>query len=1065
MKKFTMLLVCLAMFGIHVANAQQRTITGTVTSAEDGMGLPGVSVSVKGTTLGAATDIDGKYALKVPQDAQILVFSSVGMQTQEITIGASNNISVVMKASTVDVDEVMVVAYGTVKKSSFTGSAASVPASKLEKIQTSDASKALEGVVSGVTISSASGSPGSDTQIRIRGIGSINASSEPLIIVDGSPYPAALSTINSADIASFNVLKDAASAALYGARGANGVVLITTKSAKAGKTVVNFDGKVGYNYRGVPEYDIIKDPATYYETFWQSLYHNFIYDYGLPEATAATIASGHPGAGLIARLGYNIYNVPNNEVVLTNGKINPNASLKYKDGDWNDWAKLLYEPRIRQEYNLSVSKGTEKSKIFFSAGYLNDKGYNINTYFKRLTTRLKYNGEIYPWLKFENNIQYTNTDRNAIIEGNNYTNTFSWTRYMPPIYPVYKRDINGDIVVDPFTNKKVYDDGTVNFDPNGNLVNGARAYAGNMNLVATQREDMREFITDMLTDDAGLTVLLPFDFELSSNLTLSKNWNKNTRFQTPILGDALAFGGRSTKTRTSYTSLNFNQILRWSKRFDNNLEITGMLGHESFGSVFDYFWGTKTGFLDTRNTELDNGTKIEGLGSYKRGYSLEGYFSQFTFAYMNKYYLSLSGRRDASSVFHPDHRWGNFWSVGGSWRVSQEDFYESIKEWVPNLKVKASYGAQGNDFLFDATGVYRNYSPYQNLYTTSSDGSNIAVLNTFMGNKKVTWETNLNLNAGIEFSLKNDVLTGEIDFFQRKTTDMLFNLPVPQSTGFTSKPVNIGNMENTGVEITLGSRVLDLDNFKWNVNANATHYKNKITKLPDEFKKDGIIRGVQRLKEGGSIYDFYVVKWGGVDPKDGNALYMLKNKKEDTEYKAVPLNESKAQFSKQTIGTSLPYLQGGFGTDFEFFGFDLSAQFSYALGGLVYDAQYANLMDPSNNDSNWHKDILDSWKKGNENSSLPRLEIDNRKLNYTTDRFLTDASYLAFRNVTLGYTLPKNIINKAKIQYVRVYFVVDNVALWSKRKGLDPRMSISGAAGSASYSPIRTASFGINVKF
>ncbi len=563
-----------------------------------------------------------------------------------------------------------------------------------------------------------------------------------------------------------------------------------------------------------------------------------------------------------------------------------------------------------------------------------------------------------------------------------------------------------------------------------------------------------------------MTISLPHNFELASNLTLAKEWYEYTTFQNPLIGDAKDYKGRSTKERESRTSVNFNQIIRWNADFDNEFTANAMLGHESYLQDYSYLMGQKTGFLDTQNTDLVNGAIIEGTNSYMRKYRLEGYFSQVSGSYLNKYYLSLSGRRDASSVFHPDHRWGSFWSVGSSWRISEEKFFTGMKSVFSDLKLKASYGLQGNDYLYlPNSTIYRNYQPYQNLYETTSDGSDISLSPKYMGNEEVTWEKNHNLNVGLEFKTACNVLNGEIEFFQRKTSDMLFNLPVPQSTGFTSQPTNIGDMRNTGIEITLNSQIINTKNIRWDLGVNLTHYKNKITRLPDQYEKDGLIRTYQRLTEGGSIYDFYMVKWGGVDPETGEALFMLKEKAEDTEFTAQPYNSTKAGFSKQTIGGALPKMQGGFNTTFEAYGIDLSMQFSYSVGGKILDWQYQNLMDPTKGDSNWHTDILKSWTPENASDTYPRLEFNNQSLSQLSDRFLTDASYLALRNVSLGYSLPQSTINNLRMQGVRIYVVSDNVALWSKRKGLDPRMSISGDRTVATYSPIRTVSVGLNIKF
>lgn len=1071
-KRLAIFLASMLFVGVQLLQAQTTRITGTVTSSEDGMPLPGVSVIVKGTTVGSATDINGKFELNAPANSVMLTFSFIGYVTQDVAIGGRAIVDVVLTPDSKQIEEVIVVAYGTSTKQSFTGSVSSVGEKQITKIQTSNVSKALEGMVAGVTVSAPSGRPGGETSIRIRGIGSINSSSEPLLIVDGSPYEGSFNTINPADIASFNILKDAASAALYGARGANGVILITTKKGKSGETVVNFDAKYGYNFRGVPEYDIITSPSEFYEKSWLSLYNSYRFaPTPMDDATAAATASNRlifhfdPVEGWLSRLGYNIYNVPNDQVVLANGKINPAAQIKFTDSDWNDWYGSLFKPQKRSEYNLSISKGNENSRTYFSVGYLDDKGYTLNSYYKRLSTRLNYSSSIYKWLDFDNNIQFTTSEANeSAANSSSYVNTFSWARFMPAIYPVYKRNMDGTFELD-VNDKKLYDFGNAVYATDGTLLQGTRAYAGNANIVGTQNEDMDYLKTSMLTNSAKAIVKLPLNFKVTLNATLAREWYFRNRFQTPIGGDALMFGGRGTRSYTNRDAVTIYQLLNWNYKY-NDFNIGALLGHEYYQTDLSYLTGSKTGFLDPDNTEFTNAAKMEDLNSYSRQYKLEGYFSQLTVDYKEKYYLSASARRDASSIFHPDHRWGTFWSVGGAWRVSEEAFFAGLKDVVNSFRLKASHGAQGNDYLFLANSTNRAYSPYVNLYEVSSDGSEVSLLNKYKGTKDITWETNINSNVGFDAAFLNGMFNLEFEVFQRTTKDMLYNLPIDPSTGFSTEPRNIGDMRNRGFELTLNANIINTEKIRWSAGANITHYKNEVISLPEVFKESGIVSGSYRLKEGSSRYEYYMVKYAGVDPTNGNALYYLKNANHaDSLYHAQPYNATKAGYSKQECGSSLPDLQGGFFTQLEAYGVDFSANFSYGIGGKINDGQYASLMNSSKAEGNWHADINDSWSYENPDGKYPRIEYNNQNLAQASDRFLTDASYLALRNVTLGYTLPKNLTTKYGMDNVRFYFVVDNVALWSKRKGLDPRMYLSGDASTAVYSPIRSMSVGLNVKF
>ncbi|PVX52558.1 TonB-linked SusC/RagA family outer membrane protein [Balneicella halophila] len=1041
MKKLMFLLVFLAL-GISSAWAQ-KTFSGKVIGP-DGLGLPGVSVVEKANPInGVATDIDGNWTLTVPGDNTILEFTAIGMKPVELAASEAATVNMVADAQVLD--EVMVVAYGTAKKSTFTGSAVQVDNEKLEKTQASDAAKALEGVVPGLTVTNSTGRPGSSSTLRIRGIGSLNASSAPLIILDGAPYSGQLNSINTQDIENISVLKDAASAALYGARGANGVILITTKKGKEGRVQVTFDARLGQNQRGVPEYDIMEDPGVYYTTYWEALKNSQIYGEGGSDNPAQWASDN-----LIPELGYNIYNVADNQVVDVNGNLTT-SPIRYADGsDFNDWIDVLYDPELRQEYNLGITKGTEDNKIYFSLGYLDDKGFNLNSGFERISTRIAYETQIYEWLKVNASSQYAQTESTyPSDEENNFSNTFMWTRSIAPIYPVYKHDADGNILTDE-NGKKLYDDSL------------DRKYAGGFNLIGQQ--EMNELLTkdNYLTNNLRVDIDLPAGFKFSTTATQYINWWKYSDFKNPLIGDGAAYGGILYKENNSYETFNFNQILTWEKEFDL-FDLNAMLGHETYQAEGEYVYGEKRSLLDPELTEFQSAATISSLGSYTTDYKVEGYFGQITADIDDKYYFSASLRRDGSSVFHPDNRWGTFWSLGASWRLNEEEFLRDT-EWINSLKLRVSYGAQGNDYLYlPGSSSARAYTPYTNLYSISSDGTQSIYGPTYKGNKDITWEKNKNFNVGLEFNIFDGALAGELDFFQRKTDDMLFNLPIPSTTGFSTEPVNIGNMKNTGFEFNLTSRVYSNDDININVGVNGIHYENEVLNLPDEFKEEGIATGNRIIKEGGGVYDLWMVKYAGVDPENGDALYYIFD--EDTnDFVAKPSSEhSTDKVNKQLIGSSIPDLDGGFFANGSFYGVDLGLQFSYRIGGKVYDGLYAGLMSAGDAGNNWHTDILNRWTPENTTTDVPRVQTNSQKLISSSDRFITDATYLSLRNVTLGYTLPTATVENIGLKALRVYVAADNVYLWSKRKGFDPRLTLSGSQSYSKNSAIRTISLGVKV--
>ncbi|MBM0659818.1 SusC/RagA family TonB-linked outer membrane protein [Capnocytophaga genosp. AHN8471] len=1022
--------------------AQEITIKGTVKD-QDGLELPGAAIVIKGTNKGIATDGNGAFEIKAHQ-GDILVFSTIGYAPKEVKVGKERNLNIVLSVDVLQLEgtEVVAVAYGTTDKKSFTGSMATIKAETIQAKQSSDVAKTLEGAVAGVQISTSSGQPGSNSAIRIRGIGSINASSAPLIILDGVPFEGTLNAINNSDIESVNVLKDASSSALYGARGANGVVLITTKSGSKGRLSITLDSKLGFNYRGIPEYDIISSPGEYYETLWSALYNQNRYAQNQADALARTNAS----QSLINNVGtgYNIYNVADDQVVLSNGKLNPAATIKYSDAaTFNQWEKALFNSRVRKEHNLSMTKGTEYNSFYFSFGYLGDEGYNMNTYFNRYATRFSYKGDITTWLKANASSMITYTEQQGSTEDNGYDNPFAWTRTIAPIYPIYEHDANGNRL-------NTYDYGIT------------RKFNNNTNPVATQRENLNYNRDYYFNQSLSLDAKLLKNFTFSVNGNFYANFYDVNYFTTPLGGAGKNYGGSATKYKSDNTVLTFNQLLRYNKNWDN-YGIEALLGHESYKKRFGTIEGGKKNFVDPYNSEFNNAAVLSSLTSYTRRYFVEGYFGQINANYQQKYYLSASLRRDGSSVFAPENRWGTFWSVGASWLLSEEKFLEKAK-FIDLIKLKLSYGVQGNDELYLPGSYSRSYVPYMTLYSVSTNGNTPGLVASYKGNRNITWEESGNLNAGIELALFNNRLTLEADYFIKKTNNLLFDMPLPASTGFSSEPRNVADMVNKGFEFSLGVTPIRTDKVEWTISLNGLHYKNEITRLPEELREKGLTRGYQILKEGGSIYDFYMVKWGGVNPVNGDAQFYIKNTATG-EYELKGSADYDSTNSKQYVGTSIPDLQGGFGTTLSAYNFDLAIQFSYQFGGKFYDSQYANLMHSGDLGRTWHTDIRNRWTPENTTSDIPRLEFANQKLLSLSDRFMVSSNYLSLRNVSLGYTFKQEIVEKLGLTKLRYYLTADNVYLWSKRKGLDPRTSLAGDNDDAVYSPIRTVSMGLTLNF
>ena len=963
--------------------------------------------------------------------------SFVGMQSQEANIKAQMTIS--LKADSEMLDEVMVVAYGTAKKSSFTGAASTVKGEKIQKMQVSNVSKALEGAIAGVQTVSSSGTPGSSSSIIIRGLGSISSSQSPLIVVDGVPYEGSLNSISTQDIESLTVLKDAAANSMYGARGSNGVIIITTKGSKSGKARINFEARYGFNKRGVGDYDIISDAGEYYEMMYESIRNSLVDEMGWGGAsqyTANNLISGY--------LKYNKFKgVADNALIdPATGKLNP-AAKEYK---WKDsWQKDPYENGARQEYNVNISGGSETTQAYASFGYLSDEGIMVGSNFDRVSARVKVDQKIGKYVKVGGNIAYANTNQTTFgSTGSNYSNIFMFSQNIGPIYPIYMYDNEGNLMYD--------EKGKVRYDFN-------TPYAAPQNPLAVAKENINELMRDNLSSRGYIEANFLNDFKFTVNVAYDVFNSAQTEFATPIGGDAENVGGRGYKYFYRNGVLNVNQLLNWNRSFGQH-NVSVLLGHETKNDKYRYMYGHMTNFADPSNPEFSNASQYQGLSSYTSEYALEGYFMKGEYNYADKYYLTASYRRDGSSRFHKDNRWGSFWSVGASWRMKEESFLKNV-DFIDNLKIKASYGTQGNDNV----GYAHNYS---DLYTVERVDGEAAFTKVLRGNKDLTWEKSNNFNVGFELGLW-DRIDVNADFFIKETKDMLYKSPLAASEGNPSWIYrNEMDMKNTGIEVEINADIIKNSWLKWSASLNATHYKNELTKLPDskpasEFP-DGYQAGSYWRKLGGSLYDWYTYEYVGVDPTNGKPQYNKYVKNEDGTETIEIVNRTSDATLRQTGKSAIPDLTGGFSTTLEAFGFDLTIQTAFQLGGYVMDSFYGTLMNSGDRGQNFHKDMFNRWTPTHTNTNIPALFYGVQDQAPDGDFLLTSASYFSLRNLTLGYSLPRTLLNRIGVEKLRFYLTGDNIWLQSKRKGLDPRQYFDGTTGYV-YSALATYSVGVNLTF
>ena len=1055
----------------------QTHVGGVVVSLPDNEPVVGASVKVVGTTTGTVTDIDGKFSISVPTNAK-LEFSYIGMKSK--VLAAKANMRVELETVDNTIDEVMVVAFGTQKKSAFTGSAAVVSSKDLSKRISTNVSSTLAGTVPGFQMREASGEPGaSNGKMNIRGISSLQAKTDPLIIVDGAPYAGSLSNIPQQDIESVSVLKDAASAALYGARGASGVILITTKRGNTSEAVVTVDMKWGSNSRAIQDYDVIKDPGQYYETYYGMLRNKYYYNDGMSASDAHTKANTE----MLSQLGYNVYTVPTGEQLIgEDGKLNPKATLgrtyKASNGETyhmtpDDWTKEAYRSSFRQDYNVSVSGGNTRSSFFASAGYLKDNGVILYSDYERYTARLKADYQAKKWLKVGGNIDYVHSSKNQnpkMDDQLNSSNLLYFTSMIAPIYPLYVRtlDANGNPVIRTDKNGNPHYDYGV---PGNNFVDNApRAFSSQGNPLGANRYNQKNFLVNQFNGTFNIDIV--FTEWLKFNATSNLNFQHITRseYDNSLYGPKVNVNGELTKYQYYYLRTNNVQTLDFHKAFGDH-DVNVLAGHEYYNDQLRYLNGTATGGFSPKILELDAFATKSDNRSYAERYNVEGWFSRMLYSYKDKYYGSLSYRRDASSRFKKENRWGDFWSIGGAWNIEKESFFNV--PWVNHLKLKLSLGQQGNDALGENWYYADQYRLSKSSDTTMSPSFRMP------GNSDLTWETTTNLNVGVEFSLWKNLLSGSIDVYSKKISDMLFWLSLPEFSGTRGYYANVGDMRNSGLELSLTATPIRTRDITWSITAMLAHNTTKILKLPQQKTQDygGYVdngTGHECWYEVGKpLYNMLLPEYAGVN-EHGQALYYVDTDVAVKDRSSFPNKKrngtttkiSEASFYEQ--GSVLPKASGGFSTTVEAYGFDATFTFDYQLGGKVYDSRYASLMNPVESQptgSNFHKDVLKSWTPNNTSSNIPRFQYGEDYSAKSSNRWLTNASYLNFQSFTVGYTLPRTLTGRYKISTLRVYVAGENLYFWSARKGFDPRYSFDGNKSVGVYSPTRNITGGLQVTF
>jgi TonB-linked SusC/RagA family outer membrane protein len=1080
--KFKWIFTLLLAFTMQFSFAQEKTVTGVV-SDKTGP-LPGANVVVKGSTTSTQADFDGKFAIKAKVGA-VLEVSFTGYSNKTVTVGAANTYNVVLSEG-VELQEVVVVGYGTTTKERFTGTATKVNIENIEAKTVSNVTQALRGEVAGVSVITGSGAPGSDATIRIRGFGSVNGNRNPLYVVDGAPYTSDVTSINPADIESMTVLKDAAATSIYGSRGANGVILITTKQGKSGKSVVSVDFRTSINTLMLPNYDIIDSPEQYIETAWSSLRTKaMINGEANPAAWASANLYGPSTTDATAEWidnHYNIWNVPGDQLIdPATGKIAAGVSRKYNPTKWSDAA---FGTGYRSETNVQFSGGNDKTRFALSFGYLDDKGYTVNSGYTRYTTRINLENKVNDWLKVSGNIaytgsKYTNSSSNE-GDANSSGNIFAITNTTPAIYDIYLRDDSGNLIADPIF-------GGYQFDY-GNEPYNRRAWT-QTNAIADATYDVSQTLGHTLLGnfniDVDITKALSFETRYSGQYQNYDAANRSNPYYGGWSGDPYGYLSKAVETTINQ---NFLQLLRYTKSFGSH-SFEAFIAHESTDWKDNNFSAAATHSILPNSLDLAQYTTPYGRAtSTTQRYTLESYFAQVNYDYAKKYFLTASGRRDGSSRFIHD-KWGTFGSIGFGWIVSKEDFMSNLS-FVDYLKLKASYGVIGDQ------GLDLQYGWQKSSINQTAGGEYSFTPSSTKANPGLTWETSKISQVGIETTLFNNRLDINLDYYIKNTDNLFFNQTLPPSSGFNTLQINSGQMRNSGLEFDIAAHLIKENNpgdFKLDLGVNGELLKNEITEMPiNPFT--GVARVIDgNLSAGHSLYDWYMREWAGVDPANGNALWNLYyndinddgvfnvgdegidsmvtylDKNPDANVQRTTTTNYANATQKYVGKSAIPKIRGAFRINAAYKNFDFSAQFSYSVGGYVYDSGYSQLMDSSKliGANNWHTDILSAWKQPGDVTDVPRLTSGlGTDANYvsTSTRFLTKGDYLSLNNLKIGYTLPQNFISKMKLSKVSMYLSGDNLLIFSKRKGLNPTTLVS-TTNTGIYTPMTTFSFGTKVEF
>lgn len=1061
------LIVFLTLFSFQTGYSQVQKVSGTVSDAETSGALPGVSVVVKGTQIGVQTDANGNFSFEIPSGSEYLIFRYVGMVTQEITIGNRTTFNIQMRLDFIGVDEVIVTGYAQQMKEALTGAVATVKADELSELPANNAAQRMQGRVSGVTVVN-SHAPGGDASVLVRGLGTIN-NNTPLYVIDGVPTKGGLSQINPNDIESISVLKDASSAAIYGARGANGVIIITTKRGAPGKPTISVNVRSGFK-GWTNKYDLL-NTREYGELLWLEAENdgvdpgNALYGYGTAPIIPDYIL---PAGAAEGEVDHSLYSHDD-----------PLYLIMKANKEGTDWYDEMYRQASVQEYNISLKGGTNSSRYAFSGGYYKEEGILLHTGFERYTVRSNTDTKLNNWLEVVQSIGLAFTNRYGNTSDNGEGTVISQGYRMQPIIPVYD-------IMDNFAGTKAPTTG-----------NGA-------NPVAILTRDQNDYGRDLraigniyaqanIIEGLSFKTLGGFDYR-------NGNWKdifiKNPEFSEAKPTDRLNQGNNYT------IQWNWTNTLNYSKKFGDDHDLNVIVGTEAVNSSYRYFSASRSTYYSTDPTYMflnagEADQMNNGLGSDWRTFSV---FSRVNYDYAGKYLLSGTIRRDGSSRFGANNRYGNFPAFSAGWRISKEDFMAGTENWLDYLKIRVGWGMSGNDEIGNYNGftTFRTSLIHSNYSLTGANNSIMAGFDSnAFGNPDAKWETTTTTNVGLDASLFDNALSIGLDLWQRMTTDMLYAVDIPEVVGQATRPnINIGDMKNTGLDLLLTYRNSVSKDFSYSITGNISHYKNEIVKISDndlEFINGGGFRQMTytRATVGTAFPEFYgyivdgifqteeeaanhATAFGedGTYNQPGHFIYRDINGRDDDGNIVEGADGVIDDADRTYIGSPHPDFTASLVFDFEYKNWDLSAFFygSYGNEMVNYVRRWIDYNQFQGNRS--YDRLYNSWGspylEDNADATLAMAQRNDNGSQQESTHFIEDASFLRLKNLQLGYTLPESSLMSLGFSRLRIYLQATNLFTLTKYSGLDPEVATYGSnmgIDAGAWPTAKSVMIGINIGF